>query len=203
MRTGCMRSRSRFRQCLGVVDEQPRSNHARLELPMKIKPIKIGRSYGSVTVIADLGTRGKHGRRIVLGRCSCGNEKEFRLDHLKRKMNHSCGCKLGGRLARHGHTVGGKASRAYRTWVGIHTRCSNPNTKSYKNYGGRGIKVCSRWSIFENFYHDMGDPPDGLTLDRINNDDGYSPDNCRWADWVTQANNRRALSISRTGRIIT
>jgi hypothetical protein len=69
-------------------------------------------------------------------------------------------------------------------------RCVNPNVRQYPNYGGRGIKVCERWEVFENFLADMGAQPSGLTLDRIDVDGDYEPGNCRWADMTTQENNR-------------
>jgi hypothetical protein len=78
------------------------------------------------------------------------------------------------------------------TWSNIKQRCYNVNNKDYKHYGGRGIKVCDRWlESFENFLEDMGDRPDGYSLDRIDNNENYEPSNCRWADKETQIKNRR------------
>lgn len=117
--------------------------------------------------------------------CDCGNTKVIRGSNLSTKQTKSCGCLDGG------VTHGMKHTKIYNVWAAMIQRCSNPNNKDYTHYGGRGITVCERWLKFENFYTDMGDIPTRLELDRIDNNSGYSKDNCRWVTHQDNLLNRR------------
>ena len=93
----------------------------------------------------------------------------------------------------------GRIDPTYQAWINMIRRCNNPKMENYPHYGGRGIRVCERWLRFENFLADMGDRPDGLSLDRENNDGNYEPGNCRWADAFQQCNNKQRNRLIELG----
>ena len=163
----------------------------------KIKDIS-GQRFGRLVVIrregsSPLGVAKWHCQ------CDCGKECVVEGAKLRKHNTMSCGC-LHDDLAAERRTVHGKSSsRLYAVWKSMTQRCNNPNNKNYDIYGGRGITVCDAWqSSFQAFYswamangYDENAPAGQCTIDRIDNDKGYSPDNCRWVDQKTQNNNKR------------
>jgi len=123
--------------------------------------------------------------------CSCGTRKEIRGYDLLNGQTKSCGCLNKEKLLRKVTTHGMTNTATYKSWCGMKGRCNNPRDAAYGRYGGRGIKVCPRWLQFENFFEDMGEKPEKLTLERLDNNKGYSPDNCTWATRWTQNRNKK------------
>jgi hypothetical protein len=142
-----------------------------------------GRKVARLTILERSARRNATGSAFWRCRCDCGNEIEVSGVNIRNGQTQSCGCVH----ITHGMTL----SPEYRIWRGMHQRCTNPNSTKYENYGGRGITVCDRWRSFENFYADMGPRPEGLTIERINNEQGYGPGNCKWATYSEQNLNRR------------
>lgn len=124
-------------------------------------------------------------------KCDCGNKKTINSASVKKGATKSCGCLAKETTSRIRKTHGMSGTPIYNVWNNLMARCYNKKDPGYKNYGARGITVSEEWHEFENFFEDMGHSPDGLSLDRIDNDSGYSKENCRWTDWSTQNINMR------------
>lgn len=155
--------------------------------------MSIGQQFGRLRVIADAGSSrcSTQAGRALLCVCSCGTEIIVFQSDLKRGKVKSCGCLR--RAIKHGHAQ--RHSGTYLSWQSMRARCGNHNAKGFKDYGGRGIKVCERWQGehgLEKFLADLGERPPGTTLDRFPNNDGnYEPGNVRWATPKEQAANRK------------
>lgn len=167
---------------------------------MKHKKYIQGDKYIGFVLVKPLGALHTAGTKKVrsywLCKCNCGNEKVLEISKIG--ITKSCGCVTKGAKT-HGESklIDGKCIPEYKTWMKLRSRCYSEKDPKYKDYGARGIKVCDRWlNSYENFLEDMGRRPDDKkSIDRINNNGDYEPDNCRWADDYQQQRNTRRNHI--------
>lgn len=160
-----------------------------------------GKRFGTLTVLGRAANRTTpNGNRFTywLCKCDCGTLKEIRAEHLKAGKIVSCGCQQSKNgTANPAYKHGGTGTRLYYVWNGMHQRCYNPNNERYSSYGGRGIRVCAEWDDFATFRdwalsagYDESASYGECTLDRINVNGNYCPDNCRWVNEAVQSRNR-------------
>lgn len=156
----------------------------------------VGQKFGKLTVIA-IHSRDKRKNLLWACQCECGGNTVANAYDLRVGKVKSCKC-----LSKRGmHTThgmarsGSKRSKEYNIWAAMLQRCNNPNDPNYSRYGGRGVTVCDEWKSFENFYADMGDKPEGKSLDRIDNDKGYNKENCEWRSLHEQSRNKRSTKF--------
>lgn len=172
------------------------------------RPLKnpIPESFGYFTVLGREGV--PNGERLWRLRCICGQERVKSTAAItcmrKRKFGTSCGCRNAEFVSLATSKHGRVGSSIYKVWQGMIERCLPSNAERYPGYAGRGIKVCEAWHSFPAFLADMGERPEGKSLDRINNDGNYEPSNCRWATVKEQCRNRRNCRlITYKGKTVT
>lgn len=152
-----------------------------------------GTRFGRLTTVGEA-FRHKSARSYVCV-CDCGNKRIVPSQSLRECRQVSCGCYRVEQIGKTSFLHGMSKTPIHNLWLGMIQRCTDVNNHAYASYGGRGIKVSIPWLKFVNFYADMGDVPPGLTLDRRDNDKGYSKENCHWVTPKAQANNRRSSKM--------
>lgn len=148
----------------------------------------VGKQFGRLTIAK---VDGESKTSKCEAKCVCGNISITTLWNLISGHTKSCGCLQ--------KTIDAPDIQEYNIWRSMKDRCTNPNVTGYKNYGGRGISYSPSWEHFENFFKDMGAKPKGYTLERVDNDKGYSKENCRWATYYEQAINKRIQKSNTSG----
>jgi hypothetical protein len=161
-----------------------------------------GQTFGrlTATVLSETRGKGRKRTRYWLCRCVCGRETWVKTASLVGGYTISCGCAKG-KPARHGHNRHGHRSPTYSAWSAMWTRCTNRNQRSADRYVKRGITVCKRWKSFEAFLEDMGERPSGRSLERKNNNLGYSKENCKWGTADEQNRNKGNTKLTFEGAV--
>jgi hypothetical protein len=174
-------------------------------MPKYTKLDIVGKRFGRLITLSFLPDKGRWS--AFLFQCDCGAKKRILAQAVLSGVTASCGCLQKDLLklrSTHGHSGKGR-SKTYNSWAGMMDRCEwGGHPVAYPKYGGRGIRVCERWHDFKNFLADMGERPQGTSIDRIDGSKGYSPDNCRWATTKEQnMNTNRNIKLKYNGGIIT
>jgi len=170
----------------------------------KLKDLS-GKRFGRLLVIKEQG-RNNRGKAVWLCKCDCGNEKAVYSYLLVSGQTQSCGCLQKELIKKRSITHGQRTTKLYKIWANMKSRCNNPNASHYEYYGGKGIKICEEWHDFKAFqiWAANNGYSDGLTIDRIDNDKDYCPDNCRWITKRQQASNKsNNQKVSYLGKTMT
>ncbi len=164
---------------------------------MKEEKYGIGKKFDKLTIIGKLPKEGTNNYRLC--KCDCGNPETLKVSMANLDRNHttSCGCNFLEVVTTHGKTK----SKEYRSRHDMFSRCLDVKHPGYSDYGGKGITICERWlESFENFYEDLGNCPEGMSLDRIDPSGDYCPENCRWATLSMQSYNTKMKYTNTSGR---